>query len=351
MSRSLSRWSPAQGGDRRRDRRRAVPKWIVFIGLSLLLHVFTLAGLAPYWSTLTKAQDQGKPIPVTLVIAPPEQKPKEEEKPEVPKGQVVDVARPKVEKRPDQARFLAEHDQTVDKETRTDRFRINPKVLSDRYSKKDQLQFEDLLNLNIHEPSTGARIGNDRFEPDRDGSLAALPSPFTLTNRQGLQRPVPASTTAQDLSGAPNNDLIDAPKDDRLALNTKAWLGASYINRIKRLVNFYWSQNLDNLPPSVRLSRPSYTTGVYVVLDGDGALQEIEVTRKSGVGPLDNAVVEAFKIAGPFPNPPQQLIAKDGRVYLPDFNFTVEVGQARSRYSGVDPRQGVRFPGILKSPY
>ena len=38
---------------------------------------------------------------------------------------------------------------------------------------------------------------------------------------------------------------------DRLALNTVEILYASYLNRIRRLVNFYWNQNLDNLPASV----------------------------------------------------------------------------------------------------
>jgi hypothetical protein len=66
---------------------------------------------------------------------------------------------------------------------------------------------------------------------------------------------------------------------------------------------------------------------------------------------VDNCVVEAFRLAGPFPNPPEQLIGADGRAYLPDFGFTVEVGQARSPYMGVDPRSGVQFPGILKATH
>jgi len=90
---------------------------------------------------------------------------------------------------------------------------------------------------------------------------------------------------------------------------------------------------------------------VEVVLDGDGALETIEVTRESGSSPLDFCVVDAFRIAGPFPNPPEQLIADDGRVYLPNFDFNVEIGHARSPYMGVDPRAGVQFPGILKATH
>ena len=76
------------------------------------------------------------------------------------------------------------------------------------------------------------------------------------------------------------------------------------------------------------------------------------MTDQSGEAALDQAVVQAFRVAGPFPNPPEQLIAKDGRVYLEDMGFTVQVGGAmRAPYVGIDPRAGVQYPGILKAPH
>jgi len=194
-------------------------------------------------------------------------------------------------------------------------------------------------------------VGNDRFDPDRDGQLASIPSPYQITNKDGLQRPVPASHADTQLSGSPNNDLLKEKRGDRLALNTREILFAGYLNRIRRLVNFYWSQNLQNLAPSARarLSQSAYRTEVFVVLDGSGNLESIEITDGSGSRELDHAVVDAFRIAGPFPNPPTQLVAPDGRVYLPDFGFHAQLNQANARYQGVDPRAGVRFPGILKA--
>ena len=44
------------------------------------------------------------------------------------------------------------------------------------------------------------------------------------------------------------------------------------------------------------------------------------------------------------------FIKKDGRVYLPDMGFEVQLGTARAHYQGIDPRAGVLFPGIQKSP-
>jgi protein TonB len=143
---------------------------------------------------------------------------------------------------------------------------------------------------------------------------------------------------------------LDEDVGQSVNLNTKEFLYANYINQIRRLVVFYWRQQLDNLPRSLRISKPRYKTVVYIALNEDGLLDEVQVLETSGVGPLDNAVVEAFKIAGPYPEPPEGLMDPDGRARLSDMAFTVEVGQANSAYRGIDPRSGIQFPGILKSP-
>jgi TonB family protein len=333
----------------RRETQRSRSRVIGPVSVSVLLHILLLLTLAPLWPHLMEVDDSGHAIPVSLLIEVPENpEPLMPTEPEL-SGQIVDTPAPQVEETPDDSEYLAEHDRTVPEETRT-RYRVNPEVLAEQYSEDDQLQFEDLLDLNITEPSTGARVGNDRFDPDRNGVLASLPSPFSVTNRDGMQRPVPSSHAERRLAGAPNNDRLDERMSDRLALNTRELKYAGYLNRIRRLVNFYWSQNLQNLGPSAQalLTRSSYRTVVFVILGGDGTLESVDITRESGVRPLDSAVVDAFRIAGPFANPPSQLVSKDGRVYLPDFDFTVNLGHARSRYRGIDPRQGVRFPGILK---
>jgi TonB family protein len=143
---------------------------------------------------------------------------------------------------------------------------------------------------------------------------------------------------------------LDEERGVQVALNTKEYLYASYIDRIRRLVNFYWDQNLDNAWRTVRLTRSSYTTRVEAILNADGALELIEVVDNSGSTELDDCVVRAFRMAGPFPNPPAGMIEKDGRVYLPSMAFTVRLGTAKARFSGVDPRSGVQYPGLLKSP-
>jgi hypothetical protein len=334
---------------------RREPGWVErtlpFVLLALVLHVAGGVlgdGLFPLYTP----RDRGHLSPASLVILEPPPKDEDEEDPPEPEldGQLVEIARPQDPQRPEDSEYLAEFDATVEEETRTDAFKINPEVVAPEYSHEDKMEQEDLVDLQLDKPSTGAQVGNDRFDPDRDGNLAALPSPHAKTNRDGVQDPVPASHTSSALSGAPQNDLLDEKLGDRVSLNTREYLYAEYLQRIRRLVNFYWEQNIDNLPSSTPMVKSAYTTGVEVVLDGNGALEIIEVVDESGSEPLDDCVVRAFKLAGPFPNPPEGLIEKDGRVYLPDMAFTVRQGTARARYEGVDPRAGVQFPGIHKSP-
>ncbi|MGC6507038.1 MAG: TonB C-terminal domain-containing protein [Myxococcota bacterium] len=280
-------------------------------------------------------------------VQPKEVPPLEEPIRNEEQGQIVDLPDPTVEEKPLDADYLAEKSRTVEKETRTDEFRINPEVLAEQYSEDDNLQFEDVMDLNATEPSTGATAGNDKFRPEEHGVLAALPSPYTKTNKDGLQKPVPSSSTTSQRAGAPNNDLLNEELGSAVKLNTHEYQYASYMNQIRRLVNFYWNQQLQNVREP--LTKPSYRTVVDVVIDSQGKLYAIDVFQGSGVQALDNCVVTAFHIAGPYPPPPPQLVEKDGRVYLPKFGFEVDVGSGRARYDGVDPRAGVRFPGILKA--
>ncbi len=335
-----------------RTRRRQRTPWELFLLASVLVNVAAIRSLGAFAETWpVDDRSPSGPITLTIVEPPPEEEAAVPEEPEPDdQGQLVEIAPPKEEERPEEAEYLAEYDNVVEEETRSERFEVNPEVLSPEHSDEQMAEMEDLVDVNAEQESTGATTGNNRFDPDRDGTLASLPSKWKVTNKEGPDAPTLSSQTTSQLAGAPQNDLLREKRGDATQLNTKEYLYAGYLQRIRRLVNFYWQQNIDNLPSSVRLSRPLYTTDVKSILNGDGALEYIEVTGESGSPELDDAVVRAFRVAGPFPNPPEGLIEKDGRVYLPDMSFTVTLGVARARYEGIDPRAGVQFPGILKSP-
>jgi TonB family protein len=344
---------------------------VALLATAALLHVVLLVAFGawgPRWSlgmyerpvSVTVLQGHtldGDEVPGTLpdvAIADaeaPEMPEEEVQEPELPDGQIVDTPAPDVEKTPLQADYLAEHDNAVPEETRTRAFEVNPEVLANRYSEESRVQLEEAADLGASEQSTGATAGGiDDPAIGKGPPRSMLPSMFALTNKEGIAAPTRASSSTQSLQGAPQNDRLDEPYGDTVALNTREFAGAEYWNRVKAMVNFYWKQNIDNLSPSLRLSKSRYITVVDVVLDGDGGLERISVTRDSGSEPVDVALLSAFRTAAPFPGPPEQLVASDGRVYLGRGAFEVGVGHAEMRFQGVDPRAGVQFPGILNAP-
>lgn len=262
------------------------------------------------------------------------------------KGQIVELPKPLIEEKPKEADYLAEQAHKVEKETRSEKFTMNPEVIAEEYSEKKQLQFEEAIDVNATEASSGAKTGNHRFKPNRDGALFSLPSQYSLTNKDGLDKPTLASSTTENLSGAPSNDRLLEERSNRTQLNAHAYKYASYMNQIRRLVNFFWQQNLDNLSGPLHKNR--YETVVSVEISDKGELISIEVLTESGNTKVDQCVTKAFKAAGPFPKPPE-LLVKNGTVLLPDFGFELQVSAGENPYKGVDPRAGVRFPGILKT--
>lgn len=345
----------------RHSPRRPPPSgWPVVLGvvsLALVLQVPLILGFGVLLDLLEpESRPMGQTAMSVLIVEPAEPEPKppepEEEEPEEEdfEGQIVEIAPPEDDTPPEDADYLAEVSSTVAEETRTDQFELNPEVLAPQFSEEQVYEQEDLVDLNVDKESTGATPGQESFDLSTHGTMANMPSQWTLTNKMGLQDPVPASHSEARLSGAPQNDLLDERLGDEVAVNAKEFVYAAYLNRIRRLVNYYWRQNVDNLPGSVRLVKPRYRTVVHAVLDADGALELIEVTTESGEPVVDDCLVRAFRLAAPFPNPPAGLVESDGRVYLPAMDFTLTLQQAQNQYQGIDPRAGVQYPGLLKAP-
>ena len=57
-------------------------------------------------------------------------------------------------------------------------------------------------------------------------------------------------------------------------------------------------------------------TQLQVLLDPNGSIQKISRLASSGFPEIDDAAVEAFNRAGPFPNPPKGMLDSDGLVRI-----------------------------------
>ncbi|GHG71816.1 TonB family protein [Comamonas sp. JC664] len=326
-----------------------------------------------------KASPQSKP-PTTERPRAQEKKPEEKKPDETPKGQVVDVAPGNNEVDPN-AKYLAESNNRVKKETRA---REQTPFYRNAMPQRTAPQNQEGQNTDAQTPprmSGNNGMGNDdrplaqggqkpAFEvPDarRKNEVAmktdpTSPGPGVEVNNQnesdevrgnskrlniqpgsggeeagsagragspGLASLMPSRAVMDKVLGAaPNDHLQDASEGDQTLLNTREWKYASFFNRVKQSVGMHWN-------PNEQLRRRDPTGGIYqgrdrytlleITLDERGQVTDIQVEKSSGLDFLDLEAVSSFKRAQPFPNPPAGLLSNDSKVKF-QFGFFMEMG-------------------------
>ncbi|MEO8551341.1 MAG: hypothetical protein ABI678_15265 [Kofleriaceae bacterium] len=300
--------------------------------------------------------------------------------------QVVENVKPDQDQAPDNARFLAEYNTKVDKQSVA---RGTAKESIVAKSKPAELQAkQDPKEASVQEHTDRPPAPHPSKAPDVPGSLAMrAPGPQTPSQEQQDEK-VRGSTTGasgslafdgyvprkgngaieqqqrerselpRGQSGAgggapdtpnlkPTSDVLeralgggnvdhmdDVDNGDETALSAKRWIYASFFNRMKRQV----AQNWD--PATVwRRSDPTgqvfgfktRVTEVRVSLAANGALSKIVVTAPCGVPDLDEEALRAFHAAAPFVNTPKELAGSDGLVTFA-FSFYFEIGQSHTSW-------------------
>ena len=140
-------------------------------------------------------------------------------------------------------------------------------------------------------------------------------------------------------SGARQNLL-----DDSLAegaenlLNTRSSRFYSFYSRIYESIGPLWESRAREVPRQNRLAPGDYITKVEVILDDQGNLKDLRIFESAGVRPFDQAVLDSWRKLERFPNPPRELLEKDGLLHMGwTFSFRLENG-AGVRF--LPPRRG-----------
>ncbi len=293
---------------------------------------------------------------------------KKEEESRRPPGQVVALAKPAIEERPDNANYVSEYDSKVDHQTRG---AVGRDQAGSRAEKKGHVaqagvdQGNAAINLQggqagqprpsgertkvavpdraLADRPPGAR--DEALHPDEEGErgqVGQAPAPGARPQAQpqppaasgsGVERPNLLATreilehaTGQG-AGSPDY-LHDIDDSDATSLNSKKWKYASFFNQVKHAVAEQWH-------PDVVYIRHDPSGNVYGVKDRvtvlrvqlfpDGKIAAMPtVTRSCGVDFLDDEAVDAFKRSQPFPNPPKGLVEADGQIHF-TFGFVFEL--------------------------
>ncbi|MCO4772118.1 MAG: TonB family protein [Deltaproteobacteria bacterium] len=295
---------------------------------------------------------ESRPMSVRFMKADKPEEPEEvvEEEEEV-QGQIVEIAPPENPERPEEADYLAEYDSTVEEETVDPRFRVDRELTAETFSPDDAIEEVVAEAVDVPTPSTGATSG--RRAVFRNGNYSLFPdqqSDWLVANDAGVAAPLPSAASATRYAGSPSNDMLNEAMAERTRLNAREFLYAAFWNRVKQLVSFYADQTLSNARPRVALTRSKYEIGLKGLIDLDGSLHAIEIARSCGIPEFDQALLEAFALAAPFPDPPEGAASADGYIHIEDFVFTIQITAARAEMSGIDPRSQIQFPGLQTTP-
>jgi len=295
---------------------------------------------------------RSRPLQVSLLNVAPPDEPEEEEEPEDKDemGQVVDIAPPEKPEKPDEAKFLAEYDNTVPEETVDPRFRVNREVTAETYSPEDAYEVEGDVEMDQPLPSSGATAGREIFKTGRYSLFPDRKSMWDRSASEGLDMPVASTHSRNRMSGSPSNDYLpEISVADKTALNAHEFLFASYINRVGAIISFYMSQTLANAHPRVPIVNSKYAVGYQLLIDAEGRIDGLEIVQASGVPAFDDALRQAVELGAPFPEPPPNGLNDDG-VFVLTGQFVIPIGRAQADMSSIDPRAGVQFPGLERTP-
>jgi len=378
-----------------------VPRLMGALGLALAAHAsfVALVGIASHFGWLDSKPVPKPPEQVALVTvsssqwsanrsipdptapqlktAPKPPSPEQVKKEAMPKGQIVDVQAGNDQK-PVDAKYLADHDNTVAKETRAREQSQNykhamaqkttpvpaEKSLADPGGSKGEHgnggkakdtsamrdgshagHFEIPTNqprpeLAMAETEPHGEIHNQNQLQQKAGNaprLLVTPGELSKINDDAIaseghygregEEATPARGEQGDQAGAPSNDRLDLPEGSGTWLNTREFRYAQFFNRIKQRVSEQWNVDsvLHRRDPRGSLVPAERVTLLGVVLDTQGRIADIQVVQSSGVTFLDEEAVAAFQRAQPFPNPPPALFDDNGQMKFA-FGFYIEPG-------------------------
>lgn len=238
------------------------------------------------------------------------------------KGQIVDQSEKAVnDEVPENSKYLSRHNQKVKEETRaqlTDKFRNSSGTGGVVSQKREAGQVAE--NVKPAEDSTDETKQKDIVKHRNGLAVGKTLKDFKPDFKIGPKADTVASGGGEGPSATDDN--LDKPVGMETMLSTREFVYFSYYNRIKDKLRQYWEPKIKE--KVTRIFRQGRTiasdadkiTKVIIVLDGKGILQKVQVVGESGVSDLDDAAVEAFRAAAPFPNPPKGIVEQDGLIRI-----------------------------------
>ena len=290
---------------------------VLAAAVSLVAHLWALHA----FSLSEPVNNQYEPKIIELVNLPAP-KPVEIKKPEPEKkltGQVVDLGPEDPEDTtppPENARYLSERNMRTDRETvKISRARTGSPGRRSSAGRDKQQSAGKPGKAGGEEAGTG---GRERAERGLVGGDAGEPVRIASNFPPGISRE-DLKISISDLEyvlGADDGSIDYVPTAARgevTSLNAQRFTYASYFNRMKKVIVFYWHPA--PVARALHLEIGVYRSELELIINSDGTLESVEVIRSSGYPGLDAAAIKGIRKAAPFFKVPPGLLDSDGKFF------------------------------------
>lgn len=242
-----------------------------------------------------------------------------------PKGRLVKQDRVRKESVPEDSKYLSEFDQATDKPTRAPNQRPQPggrpMMPGDAPDADDTPAArptpKQATPTEAPTPSEGSEV-----DPGLHGPLPLAPGRTASGGKPGLRGTPEAMQRALGQPGSFDTIDDDVPEGAETLLNSRRWKYASFFNRIRDSVAERWRPEEAHAardPSGSKYGKVPRVTRLFIKLNPDGSIHGISVEGPCGLQFLDEEAIRAVRAAGPFGNPPPQLV--DPKSGLIEFGF------------------------------
>ncbi len=261
-----------------------------------------------------------RPGPIKITFVPPSQN-SQATKATIQKRQIVqseDSA--STEKKP--SAFLSDKTRSFDRET------ISKNINSFKRAGKGDAAVTSQAKTKAHTP--------EKTPTKKELKLSDMGIAMGEPIPKKVER-APSSDSTQGLKNgdaltkgfSSTNDYVEeVGLGDFTRLNTVEFKFYGFYHRIRQKLEQFWGNSIQEKAATIFRSgrrlpaSENLITNLQVTMDAKGAIVGVKILGASGVKELDDAAIESFNQAGPFPNPPKELLV-NGKVTI-DWGFVVK---------------------------
>jgi|SRR5690606_4356078 len=278
--------------------------YLYFLGLVLAVHVITFFITWRPVLTVHQSSDSSTSEVIRLKL-------------HKSKKQIVQSEDPWEERNPVEDAFLSDKDRTFDRQTvakNTDSFKKSAKgnasITQHESGSKEQ---KDIKNLKLSDMGLAHEYAQT-FKPLEEMASESI---------KGLEN---GDINESGLS-ATNDYIEEMTLGDFTQLNTTEFKHYGFYHRIRQKLEQFWGRSIQEKAQTLyrsgrHIANQNHITAMVVTLNEKGEILSAEIKTSSGVRELDQAAIESFNQAGPFPNPPKDMLV-NGRAVI-EWGFVVK---------------------------